>query len=385
MTDLPSGVQRGRSSDVLSKVSRDSGPVGSSLIQMSSPEFVLSPMASRLPSGESDQPTFPFERECRRVQLESSAVIRPVRSIQVISYSVVPPLPPPTSVAIVPLALNASWGKTSKKRATLSRIGTAVPRSSSRFRSKGAARTLPSERTYARCPVGRYHPCFALRNQHRGVARFQVEHPELGLRAEVAAQREEGTPRPGKWGGEHGGASGFCRAPDDRRCSACVRDPAQGEVFTGIEQGVVVEPCRGRDEDRICQRDGRPSDDGHLLQFVVLAERDPLPVRGEHRERRASRPHERSGGVLGPLLHPELGSPVCTGAHIDQPGAVGGERHQAGRSLALREGEAVAGHRLWRLGPEPSPERGDRGDRREDGQRERRGRTSVRAPLPPAS
>ena len=44
---------------VVIEVRRESGPAGSSLIQISSPELVWSPMASRLPSGESAQPALP--------------------------------------------------------------------------------------------------------------------------------------------------------------------------------------------------------------------------------------------------------------------------------------------------------------------------------------
>ncbi len=239
--------------------------------------------------------------------------------------------------------------------------------------------------TYARCPVGRYHPCLA-----PGTSILASPDFRSSTQSSDCAQRllhsEKSTPRaPGRGVGNTAARWESVCSPGDRRRSACIGDPAQGEVFTRIDHGVVIEPCRGRDEDRICQRDCRPSDDGHLLQLVALAERDPLPVRGEHRQRRASRPHERSGGVLGPLLHPELGSPVLTGTHVDQPGTVGGERHQSRRSLALREGEAVAGHRPWQLGSEPAPER-QHGARRRDGtDRERdlapatgRGRTGCR-------
>src|SRR4029078_3800613 len=105
-----------------SKDTRDTGPVGRRLTQMSSPASVASPIASRVPSGERDHPALAPNTAIRNVQEESIGVSRPVRSTHTISYdgaaSVVPgritSVPPRDSEnsGIVPLPISITLSST---------------------------------------------------------------------------------------------------------------------------------------------------------------------------------------------------------------------------------------------------------------------------------
>ena len=148
VTDSPSGVQRGRNSPAVSKVSRDILPLPSSRIQMSSPELVARPIATRLPSSERDQPLLP-SAYCRvNVHAESTGVLAPERSIHMsLDWPASPPAPPRPCQITVPLGDTAKLGMTPPTSAMPLSAGTGGPRMVSEARSNGTRRSCPARST----------------------------------------------------------------------------------------------------------------------------------------------------------------------------------------------------------------------------------------------
>ena len=183
VTLRPSAVQRGRNSGTLSNERRESGPRGSCLIQMSSPPPVLSPIATRLPSGDSDHPMFAPLNVRRTVHPESTTVSRPARSTQTSMCVPWAATEPPERLTIVPSSASANMGP-SARTVTLSSTGTASPFTVNEARSNGAASMAPSCRTYRICPVGAYQPRTAPVNR-------RLDAPDL----KSTTQRSSSTPQ----------------------------------------------------------------------------------------------------------------------------------------------------------------------------------------------
>ncbi|MBK8006004.1 MAG: hypothetical protein IPK12_19345 [Gemmatimonadetes bacterium] len=142
----PSGIQRGRNSDAPSNETRDSGPRGSCFTQMSSPVSVARPMATRVPSGESAQPTLPPKKVNRNSQSGSTGISRPVRSTQTSSYRRASPSVEPWRITSVPEADRAASGFAPSSTAMPSMMGTDAPVTFRVLRSNGAASIAPSLR-----------------------------------------------------------------------------------------------------------------------------------------------------------------------------------------------------------------------------------------------
>ena len=144
-SDRPSPVHAGRMCIVSPKVTRENGPDGSCLTQISDATPRTSMTASDRPSGESAT-VLMFPSSFQVVSIGAATPSRPTHQ------AVVAAALPPDEYASVPLALTAKFNSNGPERSMPSITATLGPVTSRFLGSNGIASSLPSPVTTSRWP-----------------------------------------------------------------------------------------------------------------------------------------------------------------------------------------------------------------------------------------